>query len=114
MGLFKKSCYSGTATSANYPAPNPNPGRFEILKLTSFGKNVVAEIKYPDCVNFEGIKICVYINKTCDDIRNMQTIDPHFSNDDNSPFARFQPTEAGILAACSFAADAINGRLMLC
>lgn len=98
MGLIK-SCLSRTQTSANAPAPNPNPGRFKILTAEQVGNHVVAMIKYLDCTNFEGVKICVYKNVTCSDILVAKLLDPHFSMTGLSPFARFTPTADGLFAA---------------
>jgi hypothetical protein len=67
------------------------------------GDNVVAKIQYPDCTNFEGIKICVFKNTTTDDIKNRNTIDPHFADNPNAPVARFAPTIEGIWMAVNFA-----------
>jgi hypothetical protein len=80
-------------------APNPNPINFEILNLTQVGTCVVAILKYPDCTNFEGVKICVFEGTTSGAIRSREEIDPHFSKRLDSPVARFQPTKKGIRLA---------------
>jgi hypothetical protein len=84
-------------------APNPNPINFEILDLVQVGKNVVAEIRYPDCTNFEGVKICVYENINFSLLSKMSEIDPHFSESLISPIARFRPDEKGMTLAIIFA-----------
>ena len=86
-------------------APNPNPARFEILELRQIGQNVVARISYPDCVNYEGVKICLYKNMNCNKLSSLSHLDPHFSKTAISPFARFKPNGDGWEAACSLAAS---------
>ena len=57
--------------------------------------NVVVEINYPDCTNYEGNKIIVFkdVNKLT--IWNLNSIDPHFCESKLSPFARFKASEFG-------------------
>ena len=73
----------------------PNPINFEILELVQVRHHVVAKIKYPDCTNYEGIKICLFLFTTTKEISNLKEIDPHFSTELSSPFARFKPNEIG-------------------
>jgi len=82
-------------------APNPNPINFRLIEVLQIGRNIVAEIEYPDCNNFEGIKICVYRNLRKEDLLKIKVIDPHFSKDgiSISPFARFEPTHEGKIHA---------------
>ena len=94
---------SCTPTSANAPAPNPNPGRFVLLGTEQVGPHVVAKIKYLDCTNFEGVKVCVYRCATCSQIRKAHMLDPHFAERGLAPFARFTPTREGEEAARAFA-----------
>lgn len=103
ISLGRKSCMSCTPTSANAPAPNPNPGRFKVLGTEQVGRNVVAKIKYLDCTNFEGVKICVYRGVSCSQIREARILDPHFAERGLAPFARFEPTREGEEAARNFA-----------
>jgi len=90
-------------------APNPNPVNFKILELHEVGNVVVAMIKYPDCTNFEGVKICVFENTTAQQINSRISIDPHFSKGDDSPIARFKPTEKGIKLAFKLAESLDTG-----
>lgn len=100
MGLSPfKICSSCTPTSASAPAPNPNPDRFVIFGAEQIGNNVVAQIRYLDCTNFEGFKVCVYRGATCKEIHDVKKLDPHFSTHGLAPFARFTPTEEGLQAA---------------
>lgn len=73
----------------------PDPINFEILEIIQVKNHVVAKIKYPDCTNFEGIKICLFVYTTISYICGLKSIDPHFSEDSDSPFARFKPNEVG-------------------
>lgn len=73
----------------------PDPTNFQILKVKQINNNVVAKIKYPSCTTFEGIKICLYVDYTCKELKELSNIDPHFSPISKSPFARFIPTIDG-------------------
>lgn len=58
-------------------------------------------INYPNCTNFKGNRICVYTNISKKEVQSLRVLDPHFSNENKglSPYARFEPTEAGWIAA---------------
>ena len=70
-----------------------------------FGKNLVVELKYPDCTNYEGRKIMVYKNLTISKLLGAKLVDPHFAKGGKfrSPIARFEPTEDGWKLACAIA-----------
>lgn len=89
MGAFPK--HSGD-TSIDL---SPNPSRFNIVEAYSSGSNVAIKITYPNCKNYEGKKILVFRDTTIKRIRNQSKIDPHFSETELSPFARFEPTVIG-------------------
>lgn len=82
---------------------NPNPARFEFVRIAKVGKFFLTEIIYPDCSNYEGHKILVFDRMfkgkplTKKKIQNMKVLDPHFSNSKEylAPIARFEPTERG-------------------
>jgi len=101
IGMFGRAC--SVYGDSKVCAPNPDPINFEILETKQVGFNVVARIKYPDCTNFEGIKICVYQSTNCNMIRSLKAIDPHFSNSTLSPLARFKPNGVGWEAAIDLA-----------
>jgi hypothetical protein len=84
-------------------APNPNPLVFEIISIIQVKRHVVVKIKYPNCTNYEGMKVLLYLNCDVDDIKNLSEIDPHFSKSGLSPFARFIPTYDGYFAAVKLA-----------
>lgn len=86
------------------PLPNPNPRHFEVLKVEQIGPHLIAEVRYPDCTNYEGTKILVFKNMTEIELRSLDSLDPHFCKGDHpSPFARFEPTEEGWNAAQTLA-----------
>ena len=98
---FKKNCavYETIIVEKEVFAPNPNPAVFEILYVEQVGKHVVANIQYPDCTNYEGKKVCVFLHTTEKEWRKQKRLDPHFSKTGFSPFARFKPTDNGFDAA---------------
>ena len=69
IGFMSKSCNAYPSESSGTQVvyqdrvvnANPDPVRFEILDTWQVKTNVVAKIKYPDCTNYEGIKICVCV-----------------------------------------------------
>lgn len=85
--------------------PNPDPTNFKIIVVAQIGRNLVAKIKYPDCTNYEGQKICVYKSVSATEFCNLNTVDPHFTEGRYSPFARFKPTKEGWAAALKLAKE---------
>lgn len=87
------------------PPGNPNPLNYEILRSQQVGKHLVVEVKYPDCINYEGRKIMVYQNLTISGLVSQKEIDPHFtkSNKFRSPIARLEPTDHGWKLAIALA-----------
>ena len=83
----------------------PNPNIFEIINIAEIGNHLLVEIKYPNCNNFEGNKILLYLGLNAEQFKKFKTIDPHFSDNENykSPFARFRPTQQGWCSALEFA-----------
>lgn len=102
MGMFRKNCclYS---TNTTIEATAPNPREFSILESFQVGTTVVTWIKYPNCTNYEGNKVVVFKNTTIKNLERRKEIDPHFSSEVNSPFARFEPTLNGLKAAITLA-----------
>lgn len=74
----------------------PNPKVFNFVDATQVGEYLVAKILYPNCTNYEGIKILLYKTQLLDLVKQAN-IDPHFSNKKGyiSPIARFEPTNDG-------------------
>lgn len=98
MGLYFGSRRCGSNPSEP-EAKAPNPRCFLIEYMKQIGPNVVARIRYPNCANFEGLKIVVYRDATVKMISDQVELDPHFSQNGLSPFARFKPTADGWNAA---------------
>lgn len=97
IGPGSRNCPSAFYDPA--PAPNPNPKRFEMLATVDINMHVVAKIRYFNCTNFEGVKICLFLNICRNDLIFAKEIDPHFAEDGLTPFARFRPDENGWDAA---------------
>lgn len=105
MGISMSRLCSVYPENTSVEAPNPDPLNFKILMVKEFISASVALIQYPDCTNFEGLKICVFLNMTEERLRDLHTLDPHFSEDSTSPIARFQPTGYGLLLAYTLAGN---------
>jgi hypothetical protein len=72
--------------------PNdPDPELFKICEIEQRGDFVIAKIRYPNCTNFDGLKVLVWRNRTVEEIKKMVLIDPHFLEEDLSLIARFMP-----------------------
>lgn len=101
MGLIKitSTARNTSQGSQEIPQGNPNPARFKIVSVESVNNFLIVVIDYPDCNNFEGKKILVYLNVTEAKIRKLAEIDPHFTSNDFSPIARFEPTVLGLKMA---------------
>lgn len=88
----------------NKTLPNPNPNNFNIVKIETVNCFTVVIVKYPDCTNYEGVKILVYKDLELSTIVNAKFLDPHFCENKIccSPVARFEPTEQGWNMAINF------------
>lgn len=75
---------------------------FRLVRHKQLGDNLVVEIVYPTCKNYEGKKILVFLDTLYAEILKQTSIDPHFRETGLSPFARFEPTEKGFQAAIEF------------
>lgn len=103
MGLFRKR-YSWDGISPTvYDNKNPDPTNFSIGSCVAINGNLVVTLKYHNCTNFEGNKILVYKGVSKQQFLSRKTIDPHFTEDNLRPFARFEPTHEGKLAAIALA-----------
>lgn len=91
--------------TVNNSAPNPNPANYRIINDLQINNNLVVEILYPDCSNYEGRKILVFKGISLEKLLKQKLIDPHFSENKKykSPFARFEPTKKGWEAALKLA-----------
>jgi len=106
MGCMKKP--SGSPLG-DYPKRNlnPDPSNYKIIDSIQFENALVVSIKYPNCTNYEGNKILVYLNTTLEELKAQKHIDPHFfeSKKFKAPFARFEPTMLGWEAALRLAGN---------
>lgn len=77
--------------------PNPNPKRFQVLQSQAIGRFLLLKVRYPDCTNFEGLKILVFKDTNLNELLAQGAIDPHFSDSEKyrHPIARFIPTDDG-------------------
>ena len=75
--------------------PNPDPKNFEVINTLEDGDFLLVKIKYPDCTNYEGMKILLYFGVPLEKFRRLKKIDPHFCLECISPVARFEPTNNG-------------------
>lgn len=89
--------------------PNPNPSNYEIQRHLHIGKFLIIQIKYLDCINFEGVKILVF-KTTIEKLMCQKNIDPHFCDNKKfiSPIARFIPTKEGWQDAIDYVNTKIN------
>lgn len=88
------------------PLPNPRPERFSILREQLVGEHLVLMVHYPDCTNFEGVKIMVYSGFKDSAALLAETggkLDPHFCPHEPSPVARFKPDATGFESAVAYA-----------
>lgn len=92
MSPFSRSTEPGEPP---LPPPNPNPTNFTIHAARNIGRFLVVQIQYPDCTNYEGVKILVYENVSIEELNRRTHIDPHFRPGPGTPIARFEPTERG-------------------
>lgn len=90
MGLPLFSSYS----TANVPG-NPNPKNYIILFCEELGDFTYCEIQYPDCKNYEGIKILIFQGHVKEKVLSLKEIDPHFTEATLTPIARFSPSKNG-------------------
>lgn len=72
---------------------DPDPEKFEILDFIQGKKYLYVEVKYPNCTNYEGLKILV-IDSTIEEVKKLKVLDPHFLVD-NKIVARFRPSLEG-------------------
>ena len=103
MGLSRTAC-SVSSYECRQPERikgNPDPNNVKILESYQNNNYLLLKVKYPDCTNFEGMKILLFKNCTLEMLLKQNSIDPHFSNNKKylSPVARFEPTKEGFKMA---------------
>lgn len=97
MGVGFNKLSSSSYDKIDNKSINSDITVYRIIKCKKIENFLILFINYPNCTNFEGNKILVYINCTIDDLYTQGSIDPHFSDNENyiSPIARFIPTDMG-------------------
>lgn len=93
------SCRNTCHTNESAIAPNPSPDNWVLISKYYAKNGYVLKVKYYGCTNFEGIKILVYRGAFIE----REYLDPHFTSDENSPIARFKPTDEGFQMALDLA-----------
>jgi len=82
---------------------NPDPKNWKMIRCEQFNNVHVVMLHYPDCKNHDGKKILVKKGMW----KDPEELDPHFderdTNRDETPIARFEPTDQGWAWACDFA-----------
>ena len=95
---FMRRCGSSPYAAAD-SAPNPEPDNFLILNETTKNGFLILSVLYPTCTNFEGRKLLVYEGfKSSKQLLAATNgrLDPHFSDSEISPIARFSPTQRSL------------------
>lgn len=100
MGLPPSGRCSAGPSNPAARAPNPDPSRWRLLDVKQFDDAHVVTARYLDCTNFEGVKVMVFRGAWNPARREL---DPHFSEADDSPMARFPPTAEGVRWAVDMA-----------
>lgn len=95
IGIGKKS-WLRAETNQRHPN-DPNPNNFIIQEIIPLPGYTIANIVYPNCTNFEGQKLILFLGEyTLQQLRKM-SIDPHFlEKTEPKVVARFRPDEEGL------------------
>ena len=100
MGVCK--VLSNGSTTDYKIISTPDPFKFKIIETIDIHPFVIATVKYENCTNFNGYKICVF-NCSSEELRKCKSIDPHFiENSEPTLIARFRPTTVGLEFAKNF------------
>lgn len=88
-------CLSNPYAASLQPVnSDPKPNLFNIQDEFYINGYLVLRVEYPNCTNFEGIKVMVYTGfKDSKELlnHNKGLLDPHFSEGKGSPFMRLKP-----------------------
>jgi hypothetical protein len=74
---------------------NPDPRHFQIIAHTTIGRLTMISVVYPNCTNFKGNKILIYLDTPIKILERSKVLDPHFAEDGVAPIIRLVPTPAG-------------------
>lgn len=116
MGLMKpvSECRVSEESGSADRQSNPDPRNYDVINLMRMGEFVVVRVRYPDCTNYEGVKVLVfdirhfdYLEKcaaTKKVLRYTRPLDPHFCGSARhpTPVARFKPDREGMKMALAF------------
>jgi hypothetical protein len=99
MGMGIMSSSRSESDTTPVISGNPDPYDFKIIGTVWFGDRdtgyVVVQVLYPNCKNYEGVKILVMTRESLAEALSKGFLDPHF--DPNSGIvARFVPTALGL------------------
>lgn len=102
INIFGRSAssFEGYRASSNI---EPDPKKFIVEEAIDINGHCILTVIYPNCTTYEGKKILFFSDTESEDIIDQKVIDPHFSDKGLSPFARFEPTDEGLLAAIKLA-----------
>lgn len=82
---------------------NPDAKNFVLEYALELDEYLIVQVRYPNCINFEGNKVMVYKGVTLKKFKTWKEVDPHFKDaNKTSPIARFLPTKEGWNMATRF------------
>jgi len=71
----------------------PDPYKFKITRVENYNGNTIIKAKYDGCLTFGGEKLMLL--KGIHLATSLETLDPHFLDEDYAVIARFIPNEMG-------------------
>lgn len=93
--MLSKSSNDDTYYTSEKPNINPNPSNFKMLRRVDKGNISLIEVRFENCINYEGNKIIVMDKLQLEESIRTNNLDPHFSNKGQTVIARFEPTIKG-------------------
>ena len=70
--------------------PNPQPSKFEVLKIEKHSEHQIVEVRYEGCTTFGGRKLLLMRV-----VEIKGALDPHLLGEGHPVIARFEPTPDG-------------------
>lgn len=70
--------------------PNPQPNKFQVLKVEKYRNYQIVEVRYVGCTTFKGRKLLLMRK-----IEIGAVLDPHLLGNGHAVIARFEPTPEG-------------------
>ncbi len=104
MGVSPLRSCSSYVSPSSVKLTIADPVRFTVRSEQLIGDYLIVHVNYPDAHNYEGNKIMVYhkVASVADILKINGELDPHFSDKQLSPIARFEPTEHGMYLCKKF------------